>query len=186
MLELIPHTPRRKMTKAEITAEFVRGLLDYDATTGILTWRVRRAGLAKKGSRAGCGTHWNGYRTLTLGNVQCQEHAVAWLHHYGTWPSEDLDHVNGDRADNRIANLRECSPAQNAQNLPVNRDNKSGFLGVYRPKKKNKWRAQIKKDGVRHYLGDYFTPEEAHQAYLKAKAELHEFNPVPRKGVANG
>jgi hypothetical protein len=177
---------RVRIPKDQITADMVRRLLDYDPDTGVLTWKVRRAGNALSGSRAGSTKHWNGYRVVTFVGYQRQEHALAWLHYYGKWPDKHLDHINGDRADNRIANLRECSPAENAQNRLADRDNKSGYQGVYRPRGQNTWRAQIKKDGVRHYLGDYPTPQEASAAYKAAKRLLHTFSPVPRRAPNNG
>jgi hypothetical protein len=181
-VQFIAPTKRTGMTKTDITVEYVRSQLDYDPTTGWLVWRVARSGKARAGARAGTGGHWNGYRVLTLGGSQRQEHAVVWMHVYGVWPVA-IDHINGDRSDNRISNLRECTPKENAQNRKIDSDNQSGFQGVYRPRGQTRWRAQIKKDGIRHFLGDFDTPEEAHAAYRGAKRVLHPFQPTPRKGT---
>lgn len=178
MTEYVPPTKRRGMTP---TVETVRERFDYDPDTGILTWR-NRSGNAKKGSRAGCASHWNGYRVVSLSGRQHQEHRIAWLHFYGAMPAGHIDHINGDRSDNRIANLRECSAAENAQNRKLHADNKSGYQGVHLTPK-GKWRAQIKVRGFRHYLGDFSSPELAHAAYLGAKRVMHPFSPKPREGT---
>jgi hypothetical protein len=181
-LQFIAPTKRRSMTKARaaLNAERASELLSYSPETGILTWKIARSGVAKLGQRAGSAAHWNGYRVLRIGGHQYQEHAVAWLIFFGEWPASFLDHINGNRSDNRICNLRECSAAENAQNRGPDRDNKSGYLGVHKAPS-GKWRAQIKKDGYRHYLGQFDTPELASAAYQKAKRQLHQFNPIPRQ-----
>ena len=180
-LQFIAPTKRRSMSKARaaLTVERARELLDYNPDTGHLTWRIARPGTAKAGSRAGSAAHWNGYRVVSIRCHQYQEHVLAWLIYFGVWPEDCLDHINGARSDNRIANLRECSRAENSQNRGPDADNKCGFLGVHLTPN-GKWRAQIKKDGFRHYLGDFSSPEEASAEYLRAKRRLHPFNPIPR------
>jgi hypothetical protein len=82
-----------------------------------------------------------------------------------------IDHINGDRSDNRAVNLRDVTPKETAQNLrSAHRDSKSGFLGVSPYRKK--WAAQIMRAGKLRRLGNFPTPEEAAQAYLQAKAEF--------------
>lgn len=106
-------------------------------------------------------------------------HRLAWLLHYGSWPSRHIDHINGDRADNRIANLRECDDAENQQNLrAATAASKSGLLGVTTRTYRNgavRYAASIQVDGTKRYLGVYGTPEEAHSAYRAAKRQLHPF-----------
>src|SRR3972149_955610 len=90
----------------------------------------------------------------------------------GEFPKGDIDHINGDRADNRIGNLRATSRSENMQNLKeAHKDNCTGHLGVF--KKRHRFGAQIMVDGVKHKLGIYDTPQEAHEAYLEAKRKLH-------------
>jgi hypothetical protein len=90
----------------------------------------------------------------------------------GEWPKGLIDHVNGVKDDNRFANLRVVDETGNSQNIrKPNRRNKSGFMGVIFFQ--NKWRASITHKGKTHWLGDFKTPEEAHEAYLIAKRKLH-------------
>jgi len=90
----------------------------------------------------------------------------------GEWPSE-IDHINGDKSDNSYRNLREVSRGENMQNKrKAHRNNKTGFLGVAR--EAGKYRARIRVCGKNRSLGMYDTPQQAHQAYLAAKRELHE------------
>lgn len=84
------------------------------------------------------------------------------------------DHVNGDTLDNRRANLRNCTKAQNAANLKgPYANNKSGYIGVHRHRKNGTWIAQVRHKGVQRYLGSFATPEEAARARDGAARELH-------------
>ncbi|WP_082492943.1 HNH endonuclease signature motif containing protein [Acidovorax sp. Leaf160] len=105
---------------------------------------------------------------------------MAWLYVNGAWPDGQIDHINGNRADNRIANLRVCSNADNGQNRGVNANNRSGSPGVSFHSKAQKWQAHIGIQGVRHALGFFASKEDAAAAYVEAKAQLHQFNPSIR------
>ena len=150
--------------------ERVRDLLNYDAQTGEFTWRYTRQGVpaGPAGSYSG-----NGYLYITIDLQKYSAHRLAWLYVHGKWPNDQIDHINGNRADNRLINLREVTGAVNNQNQRRARtDNKScGLLGV--SKNRDKWRARIWLGGVERCLGSFPTPEEAHKAYLKAKRKLH-------------
>jgi len=99
-------------------------------------------------------------------------HRLAWLYTYGEWPVGDIDHINECKGDNRIINLREATRAENMQNRSkANKNGHSGLLGVTKVGKK--WLGQIHVDGVRHHLGRFESPQEAHAAYLRAKHQLH-------------
>ena len=101
-------------------------------------------------------------------------HRLAWFYVYGEWPRKGLDHINRDRLDNRIANLREADHAQNVQNRGPMSNNKSGFKGVFfNPRHTQPWQAQITARGQYFNLGRYATAEEAHEAYKEAAARLH-------------
>ena len=94
---------------------------------------------------------------------------------YGTWPENQIDHINGVRHDNRIDNLRDVLQSTNAQNQrKPSATNKCGFLGVNFHKCSNRWIAQIHVQGKKKHLGLFDTPKEAHEAYVTAKRELHE------------
>ena len=100
-------------------------------------------------------------------------HRLAWLYVHGAWPTGQIDHINGDRGDNRISNLRDVTPALNTQNQRrAARSNKSsGLLGV--TANRGRWLAQISIGGKSRNLGRYATPEEAHAVYVAAKRVLH-------------
>ena len=153
--------------------------LSYDPDTGVFIWVNPASHRAAKDTEAG----WindSGYRLISLNKIKYRAHWLAWYITYGYWPKNQLDHINGIRDDNRIANLREATDAQNRQNMAKRTDNKSGFVGVYYAKWANAWRAEIRANGVKHKLGYFKTPEIAYKAYLKAKEQLHTFNPKPR------
>jgi len=172
-----------------LTAEQLRGLVTYDPVTGEFHWLESKfsgnnncAPARKAGALAGCINHW-GYQRISINYVGYQAHRLAWLYVFGAWPKRHLDHINGVKSDNRICNLRECNDAQNGQNRRPSttihgRSKSSKFMGVsaYR----GMWRAVIVINKRQKFLGAYATEPEAHQAYLLAKSQLHQFNPVQR------
>ena len=159
------------MATHEITADEVRNFLHYDKDTGQFTWLQRPAKAVHVGDVAGNRNKF-GYVTIGFRGKIYKAHRLAWLHVHGEWPSGLIDHINGRKDDNRLCNLRVVGLSGNAQNLHrPNRRNKSGFLGVIWFQ--NKWRASITINKKTHWLGDYATPEEAHQAYVDAKRRHH-------------
>ncbi len=156
----------------KLTAERARELFSYDPLTGVLTRRAYIRG-HKVGAVVGCVTS-EGYRSVTTGGSPYRVHRVIWLMAYGAWPENTIDHINGDKLDNRLANLRDVSRRTNKENMRAPRiDNQSGFLGVYWHKHVRKFQTSIRTCGKLIHLGYYTTPEEAHQAYLTAKRQLH-------------
>jgi len=157
-----------------ITQEFLREWLHYDPTTGLFVWRVTRAHNATAGSRAGS-LQQKGYRVIALRGRVYREHRLVWLYVHGSWPEKEIDHVNGVRHDNRIANLRSVTGSVNCQNKKrARRDNKLGLLGVWQ--RRSRFVASIWVCGASKHIGMFDTAEEAHVAYLKAKRQLHEGN----------
>lgn len=151
--------------------EYVRLKLDYDPETGILRWRHNRHSLDGKANIAGC-VVTGGYRMIGFGGKRYMEHRIVWLHVYGEWPGDrDIDHINGDRCDNRIANLRLADRSHNNANRGVDVRNMIGLKGVERTN--SKWRARIHKGGRRFELGVYSTPEAANAAYEEAAVRLY-------------
>jgi hypothetical protein len=149
----------------------LKELLHYDPETGVFTWRVSRSNV-KAGTEAGF-VHSNGYRYIKFQRKDLLGHRLAFLYMTGAWPEHHIDHINGHPSDNRWCNLRPVDRSANMQNQrKAQSHNRSGFLGVYR--NGSRWRAKIDLDGKRKHLGYYDTPEEAHEAYLKAKRELHD------------
>lgn len=150
-------------------------LLDYNPDTGVLTWRENRSGKARKGSVAGC-KDGHGYIVISVLNKSHKAHRLAWLLHYGEWPKMQVDHINGDGEDNRILNLRDVDNSVNQQNLrqaPAH-NKTTKLLGVCFDRKAGRHKAQIMLNKKNHHLGYYDTPEQAQDAYLKAKRKHHE------------
>ncbi len=162
-----------------ITAELVQLLLDYDANTGILRWRISR-GRSKSGAIAGS-VKKNGYIGISINATTLLAHRAIWLYVHGTWPKYQIDHINGNKCDNRISNLRDVLPAINSQNLTKpHKDSKSGILGVCWKSRDKRWIAEINIDKRSHHIGMFRTAQEARDAYLAAKAQLH---PGDRRNV---
>ena len=161
--------------KREITAAEVRALFDYNAEDGHLRWRVPRRG-QRLGAVAGS-VGLNGYRRISFWddgqekNICCLAHRLVWLWVHGEWPSTMMDHINMNKDDNRLVNLRLATMSQNKSNQRIRKDSKTGFKGVLA--KGSGWSARIQKDGVTHYLGTYPTPEQAHLAYCNAAKTFH-------------
>ncbi len=167
------------MDASDITADWIKNALDYDPETGEFKWRQRFGKRGVPGRKAGT-IDFNGYLVVTINGKRLKGHRLAWLVMTGAWPSVAVDHINGNRTDNRFANLREADWAENQHNRCLQRNNKSGYHGVAWDSHAKKWRAGIRAAGRGVNLGSYDTPQEAHAAYLRAKAAMHPFNPVPR------
>ncbi len=140
-------------------------VLTYDPESGQFTWLTRN-GRQQAGTMAGSMSGNYSYIRVNKKARLAHRVAFAWVHGY--WPTHQVDHINGDKRDNRIANLREATNAQNAANSPRRKDNTSGFKGVRPARTAGKWWANIYVNGKIKYLGTFDTPEAAHEAYLKA------------------
>lgn len=156
-----------------LTAERARELFDYDPDTGDLTWKVSLNPRAPAGWIVNT-KHGDGYYSVRVDRKTYLAHRVAWLIVYGEWPDKLIDHVNGDRRDNRLSNLRKATYSENGWNCGVRASNTSGFKGVCKHNKCGKWIARIRiGNGVRKHLGLFDTPEAAHAAYRRAAEEHH-------------
>lgn len=160
------------MAKNDLTAQRLRELLHYDPDSGLFTWRIAVRHSAKKaGDTAGCVVK-DGYVVVGVDSHYHKAHRLAWLYSHGVWPAGDIDHMNGNRSDNRLCNLRDASKSMNAQNVHgASKRSKSGLLGVRKFGKK--WRTAIMIDGRVKHLGTFESAEIAHEAYLKVKREIH-------------
>jgi hypothetical protein len=132
----------------------------------------------KEGEIAGhvCKTH--GYRFIhVLDYGWFRGHLIAWKMYYGNDPKGYIDHINRDKSDNRIENLRDVSHLENMRNKSDYSNNKSGLRGVSWKKSHSQWVSQIKHKGKTIYIGLFDNKHEAHKAYLNKKAELMKNNP---------
>jgi hypothetical protein len=159
------------MQTNNLTQDRLKALVNYDADTGNFTWNLSRQ-KCRSGDKAGCKMR-SGYVCIRIDDCLHYAHRLAWLYVTGKFPAEQVDHINGNREDNRFANLREATNAENAQNRR-RKDNKSGYTGVR--KENQKWLAEIKINYKPMRIGLFATPEEARAAYLEAKHKFHPFN----------
>jgi hypothetical protein len=184
-------------------AEVLRQLLRYEPITGKIFWLERGPEMIRPrkgrwgtpistevsarmwnckhaGTEAFCHTRKDGYLGGTVAGKQALAHRIAWCLHYGEPPKGTIDHINGDRADNRIANLRDCPMSVNAKNLSLRKDNKYGVAGIRFRKRSDSerhWLATIKVDGKSIHLGSFATLEEATRARREAERQygFHQF-----------
>lgn len=161
--------------RGALTAERLRSLFSYDPETGLFT-RLSLNGSKQRSPIRGAKSY-QGYLMATIDDRSYRMHRLAWLYVHGTWPTGDIDHINGVKTDNRIANLRDVCRSMNNENrrAPSSRSS-TGFLGVRISSAtiKNKYYAEITVRGKRKHLGCFATPEEAYAVYLEAKRQLHE------------
>jgi hypothetical protein len=170
------------MTKDLPSIDELRKLLAYDPDTGDLKWLTRRDVKASWNTRyaghpALACVHEDGYRKGRIHRKLFRAHRVAWALHHGRWPELDLDHINGNRSDNRIANLREVTRVENQRNMRLPSDNKSGVIGVYWNTARRKWVAEIRDaGGKKRHLGVFEDIEAAAAARRAAEqaAGYHE------------
>lgn len=149
-------------------ATYLRSIVSYEPTTGVFTRIVKTSNRIQVGDVAGLNIESTGYRKFTFRGRQHQAHRLAWLYVHGEWPTLHLDHINGDKADNRIANLREATMSQNLANTRLRSDNQSGRKGVFFHKRDKKWIARICVRGRKRVLGYFDDPDMAHDAYVNA------------------
>lgn len=160
---------------ASLDLDRLQEVLDYDPETGILSWRIRLSPRNRPGQRAGHLTD-DGYRRIGIDGVQHFAHHLAWYHFYGEIAEREIDFKNLNKDDIRIHNLRLASRAENAHNVARVSTNSTGYKGVAvfnNPRNRKKYRAQIRANGQRLFLGLFHTPEEAYEAYCKKARELH-------------
>jgi HNH endonuclease len=154
-----------------MTQDELKSIVNYNADTGIFTWKVRASNASKVGDL--CGTLMSiGYIRLTIKWEMILAHRAAWLYVYGQMPSGDIDHINGVRSDNRIVNLRDVPRRLNLQNRAPSKDGR--LLGTHFCKSSGKWIAQIQVDGKKKRLGTFTSEIEAHNAYVREKRAVHQ------------
>ena len=152
----------RGLLAMQVTAERLREILDYDPATGVFTWR-------KTGKTAGY-VDTKGYRVIMIDGRGYKAHRLAWMNEHGNMPEKQVDHINGNRSDNRSENLRLATHGQNRANSKPSA--KSGLKGVY-AFTDGRWQAQIRVDKRNRSLGLYDCIVAASIAYQIAADEVH-------------
>jgi hypothetical protein len=157
---------------AQMNAEELRARVVYEPLTG----EFRRLTPSMGRAAGGCVgyTDPRGYLLLRVKGLRFYAHRLAWLYEKGEWPQHDIDHINGDKSDNRIANLRDVEPRVNLENQRRSRGKTSRFLGVSWNSEKRRWKAAIQVRGRVKNLGHFDDEKMAYQAYVQAKRVFHE------------
>jgi hypothetical protein len=175
-----------KRNRSKQPVDLLQRLVDYRPETGEFFWKSRghedvhqpkdeehRRAKTREHMAAVWNTAWagkpaftharNGYRVGSVRRQILYAHRVAWAMHHGAWPPDDMevDHINGDRGDNRIVNLRLVTPAQNSKNKRLQKINTSGYSGVHWVESRQRWEASISDGNRPIHLGSYFSKEEA-------------------------
>lgn len=158
-----------------ISIDLLRQLLSYDPETGELTWKERTAetnngvggqylkiaNTKMAGKPAFTSAHPGGYKFGSIFRNFVTAHRVAWALHYGEWPKNQIDHINGLPADNRICNLRDVSCIENQHNRKLNKNNTSGCTGVFTYPGSCNWHAHITVNGETKKLGIFRNFDDA-------------------------
>ena len=165
------------MATRTLTQDRLKHLLCYDADTGVFTYATPRTRI-RVGNVAGHTHKGHGYRQLNVDGKLYLAHRLAWLYTYGEWPSDLIDHINRDKTDNRISNLRLSDKYLNRQNCPAARNSTSGVRGVTWSHIHQKWHARISYRTVRHHVGWFLTKEDAIAARQRAEELMHAHRPV--------
>ena len=153
--------------------------LSYDSRTGLFKWKSRAASNVPKGAKAGTLEKSSGYVRIKISGRKYRAHRLAWLIVYGSFPPDQIDHINGIRHDNRIINLRAVTHAENSRNRALDIRNKSGYTGITYNKENNKWLARIGGTDKRVNLGHFENLEDAVEA--RRIAEIN-YNYHPNHG----
>lgn len=168
--------------RADITPKLLRQLLRYDAETGLLFWLPRPREMFVSDRAFGCfkkryegkealGYLSHGYKTGAVFYVSMRAHRAAWAIVHGCWPKGEIDHINGVRDDNRLANLRDVNSSLNSRNCKTFVHNTSGQTGVDWLPQNRKWRARINA-GRLYHLGHFDKFEDAVAARKAAEERL--------------
>ena len=155
---------KRKILTSDLTQEVLRSILRHDPKTGRFHWRQSRPGV-RKDSVAGS-IDDKGYRVIRINRVLYKAHRLVWLYYHGTSP-EIIDHINHDREDNRLENLRAATISENNANTDLRSDNSTGFKGVSYHKGSGRYIAKL----CGKTLGYFRSPEEAARKYTEAATE---------------
>ena len=182
-----PNT-RSELERHEVTPELVQAFVDYDAETGQLTWKQRDAMWFNKGRRGAeaSALRWNkryagmpaftttnshGYKHSSIFGFKFKAHRVAWACHHGEWPENEIDHINGDKTDNRLVNLRAVTALENCKNKRRQKNNTSGATGVLAARSGG-WVAYIKHNRKSISLGRFDSKQDAIAARKAAEKKF--------------
>lgn len=154
-----------------ITQNELKELLEYNVDTGIFTWKINKSPM-RSGNIAGSVAK-DRYTNIQINKKIYKAHRLAWLYVYGSFPNKCIDHINGNRSDNKISNLREANHSQNGMNKKMQSNNTSGVRGVYWNRNVKKWHAEVRLKGKRIYLGLFDSLELAELVVSETRLKYH-------------
>lgn len=157
-----------------LSHDYLISVLEYNPETGVFKWKVTTSPKAVAGSLAGYIN--NGYLKIGINGKQYPAHRLAWFYYYKEWPKNQIDHIDRNRQNNAITNLRDVSGSVNAHNQTIDSTNTSGAKGVYYSHQKQRWVAYIIVNRKNIYLGHFMDFKFAVKARRKAEKQY---------GVAN-
>lgn len=168
-----------------LSADLIRIKFDYDQSSGVLSYSGReRSHLSpsQRSRRTGKPAGWpdtHGHLNIKIGRADYLLHRVIWLHQHGIWPTGVIDHIDGDKKNNRLSNLRLTDQSRNCQNVKsCYSNNKSGVLGVTKGYTDGTWAVNIRVNSKGIHLGTYHDKDFASKVYLNAKFLVHPDSPV--------
>lgn len=156
--------------KDDVDPVDLREMFYHDIDRGVLIWKFAPRNQYLIGRIAGNKNKVTGYIEVMVRGSTYKVHRLIWAHVYGSYPENDIDHIDRDKTNNRLSNLREATRMQNCYNKPANKTNLLGLRGVSITKH-GRYRAVLCADGVRKHLGVFATPAEASLAYQAASIE---------------
>lgn len=152
---------------------FLKKCLSYNKETGVFRWKLKNSNRIKVGDIAGNISKTTGYIYIRINKKLYPAHRLAWIYVNKNKPKYFIDHINGDKLDNRFINLREATNSQNKMNAGKHIDNTSGYVGVFFERRIKKWRSQIHVNGKRLQLGCFKNPVSAAMEYDLAAKKHH-------------
>ena len=154
-----------------LTQEYLKSILEFDSEKGTFTWKVAKSRSVKVGTLAGTKNSL-GYHSIRIDKVDYLAHRLAWFYTYNIWPSI-IDHIDRNRSNNKLSNLRDVSQSENIHNSSLSISNKTGYKGVSFKLDKGVYTTQCTVQGKAHYLGCFKTAEEASAAYSSFVKDLY-------------
>jgi hypothetical protein len=159
-----------------MSTDILKEIIHYDKENGEFKWIVK-----KNGMKESVGTiNSDGYRCIGISGKIYKAHRLAWLYVYGELPNGVIDHINGDKLDNRISNLRDVSCKVNSQNMRKSKNNNSILTipGVYQEKRSSKYRVKLNINGEQRHFGNYETKEEAEAVCIEMRRKYYIGNKI--------
>lgn len=155
-----------------LTQDYLKSIFSYDPEIGIFRWEIKPARNVEIGDIAGS-KNKHGYILIKIKKKHYYAHRLAWLYVHGIFPENKIDHIDRDKANNKIQNLREVTAQQNAFNRNSNKNSTSKYIGVHWCSRNKRYVSKITCNGKIKCLGYFINETDAYSAYLIAKKQLH-------------